>query len=94
MMPSLTARRNKFPFHIRILVEIFEKFGGLTEVLMLNEFETQSIFMAHKLKSPSCTSSSALFFFLTGEGRGKTERDRTRYSLPSWTRVAKCQPIN
>lgn len=56
--------------------------GGEGGVLMSSESETQNIFMAHKLKSPSCTSSSAPFFSLKGEGRGKTEEDKKKVFSP------------
>lgn len=49
---------------------------------MPNESETQSVFVAHKLKSPSCNSSSAPFFSLKGEGRGKTEEDTKKIFSP------------
>lgn len=65
-------------------MERFESLEGeCVEILMPNESETQSIFMAHKLKSLSCTSSSAPFFSLKGKGRGKTERTIKEFLSPS-----------
>lgn len=59
-----------------------------------NELETQSIFTALKLKSFSCILSSAPFFPLKDKGRVKMKMKKKKRGIPSFTKIAKCQPIN